>query len=89
MVKFQGSKCELSRRDVIFKGIVAAGASVMASTVAAEPKGQGFIFYFICLCMYLFLVLAFFKECLYKWDMIYRLFCMIVSGLWWYVVVNV
>lgn len=53
----------------------------MASTVAAEPKGQGFIFYFICLCMYLFLVLAFFEECLYKWDMIYRLFCMIVSGL--------
>lgn len=42
-LRFQNyrSKCKLSRRDVIFKGIVAAGASVMDSTVAFEPKGQG------------------------------------------------
>ncbi|KAK6125664.1 hypothetical protein DH2020_040590 [Rehmannia glutinosa] len=36
------SRCGLSRRDFAFKGIVAAGTSVMASTVAAEPsKAQG------------------------------------------------
>ncbi|XP_051148890.1 pheophytinase, chloroplastic [Andrographis paniculata] len=33
----RSSRCGLSRRDFAFKGIVAGGASVMASTVAAEP----------------------------------------------------
>ncbi|KAL1569482.1 pheophytinase, chloroplastic [Salvia divinorum] len=33
----QRSRCGLSRRGFMFKGIVAAGASVVASTVAAEP----------------------------------------------------
>ncbi|KAL7104656.1 hypothetical protein ACP275_08G259700 [Erythranthe tilingii] len=36
------SICGFSRRDFAFKGIVVAGASAMASTVAAEPsKSQG------------------------------------------------
>ncbi|KAL8473876.1 hypothetical protein ACS0TY_030655 [Phlomoides rotata] len=36
------SRCGLSRRDFAFKGIVAAGASVMASALVAEPsKPQG------------------------------------------------
>ncbi|KAG6399587.1 hypothetical protein SASPL_141068 [Salvia splendens] len=33
----QRSRCGLSRRGFMFKGIVAAGASAVASTVAAEP----------------------------------------------------
>ncbi|XP_057787336.1 pheophytinase, chloroplastic isoform X3 [Salvia miltiorrhiza] len=33
----QRSRCGLSRRGFVFKGIVAAGASVMATTAAAEP----------------------------------------------------
>ncbi|KAL8473877.1 hypothetical protein ACS0TY_030655 [Phlomoides rotata] len=32
------SRCGLSRRDFAFKGIVAAGASVMASALVAEPS---------------------------------------------------
>lgn len=34
----EGGKCELSRRGFTFKGIVAAGASVMTTSVVAEPS---------------------------------------------------
>lgn len=38
----------MGRREFAFKGIVAAGAPVMASTVAAEPsKAQGKFLWFI------------------------------------------
>lgn len=36
----QRSRCELNRRGFVFKGIVAAGASVIASPVAAEPTNS-------------------------------------------------
>ncbi|KAI8542486.1 hypothetical protein RHMOL_Rhmol08G0141400 [Rhododendron molle] len=34
---FVGSKCEMNRRDFGLKGIVATGASVMPSSLVAEP----------------------------------------------------
>lgn len=38
---FEGGKCELGRRGFVFKGIFAAGASVIAPSEAAQPsQGQ-------------------------------------------------
>ncbi|KAH1206440.1 Pheophytinase, chloroplastic [Glycine max] len=41
---YQRSKCEMSRRSFAFKGIVASGVSVAASTLTAEaePSSKGF-----------------------------------------------
>ena len=37
---FEGSKCELSRRGIAIKGIVASGISMMGSSLTAE-QAQG------------------------------------------------
>jgi hypothetical protein len=37
-VLFEGSKCELNRRSLAFKGIMATGVSVMASTLTSQAQ---------------------------------------------------
>jgi len=37
-VLFEGSKCELNRRSLALKGIMATGVSVMASSLSSQAQ---------------------------------------------------